>query len=72
MRVAAFSTASDAEWRWRIVNYAGETIAESRERFPYISAAVAHGEKRLAAMNVVDRSEPVNWRRSTPYRRRRE
>lgn len=71
MRVAAFSTANDAEWRWRIVNYAGETIAESRERFPTISAAVAHGEKRLAAMNVVDRSEPVNWRRSTPYRRRR-
>jgi hypothetical protein len=72
MRVAAFSSANDAEWRWRIVNYAGETIAESRERFPSISAAVAHGEKRLAAMNVVDRSEPVNWRRSTPYRRRRE
>ena len=71
MRVAAFSTANDAEWRWRIVNYAGETIAESRERFPSISAAVAHGETRLAAMNVVDRSEPVNWRRSTPYRRRR-
>ena len=72
MRVAAFSSANDAEWRWRIVNYACETIAESRERFPSISAAVAHGEKRLAAMNVVDRSEPVNWRRSTPYRRRRE
>jgi len=72
MRVAAFSTANDAEWRWRIVTYAGATIAESRERFPSISAAVAHGEKRLAAMNVVDRSEPVNWRRSTPYRRRRE
>lgn len=69
MRVAAFNTSNDADWRWRIVNSAGETIAESRERFPSIGAAVAHGEKRLAAMTVIDRSEPVNWRWS--YRRRR-
>ena len=71
MRVAAFNTSNDTDWRWRIVNYAGETIAESRERFPSISAAVARGEKRLAAMNVIDRSEPVNWRRSTSHLRRR-
>jgi hypothetical protein len=71
MRVAAFNTSKDANWRWRIVNYAGETIAESREQFPSIGAAVAHGEKRLAAMNVIDRSEPVNWRRSTSHLRRR-
>jgi len=71
MRVAAFNTSKDADWQWRIVNFAGETIAESRERFPSISAAVAHGEKRLAAMNVIDRSEPVNWRRSTSHLRRR-
>ena len=70
MRVAAFNTSKDAEWRWRIVNYAGETIAESHERFPTIGAAVAHGERKLAAMNVIDRSEPVNPRR-TPYRRQR-
>jgi hypothetical protein len=70
MRVAAFNTAKDADWRWRIVNYAGETIAESRGRFPSIGAAVAHGERRLAAMNVIDRSEPVSWR-STSYLRRR-
>jgi hypothetical protein len=30
MRVAVFNTSNDADWRWRIVNYAGETIAESR------------------------------------------
>jgi hypothetical protein len=71
MRVAAFNTSKDADWRWRIVNYAGETIAESRGRFPSIGAAVASGEKRLAAMNVIDRSEPVSWRRSTSHLRRR-
>jgi hypothetical protein len=71
MRVAAFSTSKDTDWRWRIVNYAGETIAESRGRFPSIGAAVAHGEKRLAAMSVIDRSEPVNWRWSTSRLRRR-
>jgi hypothetical protein len=71
MQVAAFSTSKDGDWRWRIVNYAGDTIAESRERFPSIGAAVAHGEKKLAAMNVVDRSEPMNWRRSTSHLRKR-
>jgi hypothetical protein len=71
MRVAAFNASKDADWRWRIVNYAGETIAESRGRFPSIGAAVAHGEKRLAAMNVIDRSEPVNWRWSTSRSRQR-
>jgi hypothetical protein len=69
MRVAAFNTSNDADRRWRIVDYAGETIAESRERFPSIGAAVAHREKGFAEMNVIDRSEPVNWR--WPYRRRR-
>ena len=74
MQVAAVNDSNDSKdlsWRWRIVNYAGETVAESRDRFPSISAAVAQGEKKLAAMNVVDRSEPVNWRRSTSHLRRR-
>jgi hypothetical protein len=71
MQVTAFNTSKNDDWRWRIVNYAGDTIAESRERFPSISAAVAQGEKKLAAMNVVDRSEPMNWRRSTSHLRRR-
>jgi hypothetical protein len=71
MQVTAFNTSKNDDWRWRIVNYAGDTIAESRERFPSISAAVAQGEKKLAAMNVVDRSEPLNWRRSTSHLRRR-
>jgi chemotaxis regulatin CheY-phosphate phosphatase CheZ len=69
MQVTAFNTPKDPSWRWRIVNYAGETIAESRERFPSIVAAVRHGAKRLIAMNVVDTSQPVNWRRSTSHLR---
>jgi hypothetical protein len=71
MQVTAFCTPSDPSWRWRIVNNAGEVIAESRTRYPSIGDAVAHGAKRLVAMNVVDRSEPVSWRRSTSYLRRR-
>jgi hypothetical protein len=71
MHVAAFNTPKDETWRWRIVNYAGETIAESHERFPSIRTAVAHGARKLAAMNVVDTSQPVNWRRSTSHLRSR-
>ena len=71
MQVTAFCTPRDPSWRWRIVNNAGEVIAESRARYPSIGAAVAHGAKRLVAMNVVDRSQPVSWRRSTSYLRRR-
>ena len=71
MNVAAFNNPKDPSWHWRIVNYAGETIAESRDGFPTIGAAVAQGAKKLASMNVVDRSEPVNWRRSTSHLRRR-
>jgi hypothetical protein len=71
MQVAAFLSPGRSAWRWRIVNYAGETIAESHDGFPSISAAVAHGTKKLVEMRVVDHSQPVNWRRSTSYLRRR-
>lgn len=71
MQVTAFKASKELAWRWRIVNYAGETIAESHERFPTIGAAVAKGAKKLVSMNVVDRSQPVNWRRSTSYLRHR-
>lgn len=69
MQVTAFNTPGEASWRWRIVSYAGENIAESRERFPSIASAVLQGQKKLAAMNLVDRSQPVNWRRSTSHLR---
>jgi len=71
MVVAAFNTPNNPAWRWRIVNYAGETIEESRDGFPSIGAALAQGAQTLAAMNVVDRSQPANWRRSTSYLRGR-
>ncbi|MBI5628499.1 MAG: hypothetical protein HY953_06230 [Candidatus Rokubacteria bacterium] len=71
MQVAAFSTPASPSWRWRIVNYAGELVEESRETFPTIAAAVAQGTKRLIEMNVVDRSEPVRGYRSTSHLRGR-
>ncbi len=71
MHVAAFNTPENPAWRWRIVNSAGDTIAESPDRFPSIQAALAQGARKLAAMRIVDRSQPVNWRRSTSYLRRR-
>ena len=64
MQVAAFSTPDQPDWRWRIVNYAGEVIEESGQGFPSIAVAVAHGTKRLVEMNVVDRSAPVLGRPS--------
>ena len=71
MQVTAFNTPKDPSWRWRIVNYAGEVIAESPDRFASIAAALADGGKKLVAMNVVDHSQPVNWRRWTSHLRGR-
>jgi hypothetical protein len=69
--VTAFSTPSCPEWRWRIVNYAGEIIEESHDLFPTISAAVASGTKRLVQMNVVDRSTAQRAYRTTSHLRGR-
>jgi hypothetical protein len=63
MDVTAFCTPAAPEWRWRIVNYAGETLEESRETFPTIATAVAKGTARVVEMNVVDHSAPSRaWR----------
>ncbi|OLD45647.1 MAG: hypothetical protein AUI48_11930 [Chloroflexi bacterium 13_1_40CM_2_68_14] len=59
MQVTAFSTPRNPDWRWRIVNYAGEILEESRDTFPTIASAVARGTQRLLQLNVVDRSTPV-------------
>jgi hypothetical protein len=63
MQVTAFSTPARPDWRWRIVNYAGEIIAESREEFPTIAAAIARGTARLTRMHIVDQSAepPRGW-----------
>jgi hypothetical protein len=71
MQVAAFSTPSHPDWRWRIVNYAGEVIEESRESFPSIATAVSRGSRRLAELNLVDHSLPVRGYRSTSHLRAR-
>ena len=70
VQVAAVSTPKDdSRWRWRIVNYAGELIEESRETFPTIASAVEHGSKRLSQMDVVDNSVPFRTHRSTRHLR---
>ena len=69
MQVTAFCTPAAPDWRWRIVNYAGEVIEESRDVFPSISAAVAKGTERLVKLNVVDRSAPTRSWRSTSHLR---
>jgi hypothetical protein len=70
VQVAAVSTPQDnARWRWRIVNYAGELVEESRETFPTIAGALEHGSKRLRLMDVVDTSVPFHPHRSTRHLR---
>jgi hypothetical protein len=71
MQVTAFSVPAAPGWRWRVVNYAGEMIEESRETYPTISIAVAHGKKRHAEMDVVDRSTRAPAYRPAPHLRGR-
>jgi hypothetical protein len=69
VQVVAISTPTIPSWRWRIVTYAGDTLAESQETFPTIVSAVAEGTRRLIAMNVVDHStRTYGWYRTTGYR----
>jgi hypothetical protein len=69
MQVGAFATPSSGGWRWRIMDYAGEIVQESHSAFPTIGEAVAEGKKRLAEMNVVDRSVAPRPYRSTSHLR---
>jgi hypothetical protein len=70
MQVGAISTPGGSDWRWRIVNYAGETVEESpRARtFSTIAQAVQDGTRRLRQMDV-DRSTPRGSYRSTSHLR---
>ena len=72
--MVAVSTPEDnGRWRWRIVNYAGEIVEESRETFATIASAVEHGSKRLTQMDGVDNSVPFSpYNRSTRHPRRPE
>lgn len=71
MHVAAFCSPMSPDWRWRIVSFEGELVAESHQTFPTIAAAVANGTQRLIEMNVVTRAEMDRAYRWNSQRRRR-
>ena len=71
VHVTAFCSPLRPDWRWRIVSYEGEMVAESHETFPTIAVAVANGTKRLSELNVVNRAEIVRAHRWNSQRRRR-
>ncbi len=71
MQVIAFSTPTHPDWRWRIVNYAGEMVEESFDIFQTIGAAVAAGAQRLREMDGVDLSVRRNPYASTSHLRGR-
>lgn len=69
MHVVALSSPLSPNWRWRIISYEGEMVAESQQTFPTIAAAVAHGTQRLIEMDVANRAEltrAVRWNRGRP------
>ena len=80
MQVVAFASPAHPDWRWRIVNYAGEVVEESSRAFPLqevpfcghatIAAAVAVGAERLRQLDTPDTSRSSNPYRSTSYLRR--
>ena len=45
MQVVAIATPGSRDWRWRIVDYSGGTMEESRETFASIATALASGAK---------------------------
>ena len=72
MHVLAVSTPSKPDWRWRIVDYAGDTVEESSQTYGSIATAVTDGTLRMVEMNVRDVSERTfTYARSTSYSRHR-
>lgn len=71
MQVIAFATPRSPDWRWRIVNYAGEMVEESFAEFSTIAEAVVAGGRRLRELDVIDRSVRVNPYGSTGHLRSR-
>jgi hypothetical protein len=67
VNVVAVSTPRTADWRWRIVDGAGETIEESSMGFATIALAMAAGAERLQRHR--DRDRP-SLTRNPPHRRR--
>ena len=72
MNVVAVSTPSSPEWRWRIMDYAGQMIEESDGTFLSIESAVTDGAKRVRARDDRDvRNMPSRSLRPRTYRRNR-
>ncbi len=67
MQVAAFSKPNEPDWRWRIVDYAGTIVEESRMTFRTIALAVEEGRRRLRELDI-DRSSPKPLRRTSYLR----
>jgi hypothetical protein len=65
VNVFAFSTPHRPDWRWRIVDSAGDTLEESSTTFRTIALAMAAGMERLQIHRDRDRPPPVRapWRR---------
>lgn len=72
MQVIAFTTPARPDWRWRIINYAGDMVEESSQAFPSIATAVREGTVRMNEINVKDVSErSYTFLRSTSHFRTR-
>ena len=71
MHVIAYSTPNRPDWTWRIINYAGEVVEESRTRFPTISVAVSEGTRRLKSLNIQDTSTAAKPGRCSTFHLRR-
>ena len=65
MNVLAFSTPRTPDWRWRIVDYGGETLEESSASCATLALAMAAGAERLHVRIDRDRPPParVPWHR---------
>ena len=67
MNVFAFTSPRAPDWRWRIVDYGGETLEESATGFSTLALAMAAGTERLHV--CIDRDRPPPAR--LPWHRRR-
>jgi hypothetical protein len=59
MQVIAICSPSRPDWRWRIVDYLGQSVEESDLIFASIEGAVAAGKERLDAMALRDTPMPA-------------
>jgi hypothetical protein len=67
VNVFAVSTPHRPDWRWRIVDAAGDTVEESSTTFATIKQAMAAGSEQL--QRHLDRDRPAPAR--APWHRRR-